>query len=433
MKKEDVLIVKLNPKFQNKIFQKLINKYGGSIKASPIINIPAASIRGYKNLYFDSIPKSLINKLIKLKIINSRELEKNISEIFNKKDKIKEILDKGRQTRFKQLRKWKNDIPKLSKILINNCIDFEKWFLSYRKLINFGARKFNYIKQKQNYLEVSYITHSNKNKKEFILKFPRTIRIDKDFMYFFGLWVGDKAGGKRFGIMNKNKTIISFSKKYLKKLYQNPEVVLYIAKNEKAPNEKFDKIVKINNKEKGYAFSVHITNGILVSFFYYLESNLNKILYNRRDFNIFFAGLFDAEGNVSLEDSCFRWSCKNDNLKKIFETHLKRLNLFDRYDGSNFVTYNKKQFEKIILPYLIHPIKINNTNLVCFNKGCLDKRFNNILNIIKKNEGITNKELSKALKKKKVYAQVGVLEKLGYIYSKNYPKQMFINKLSGGN
>ena len=80
-----------------------------------------------------------------------------------------------------------------------------------------------------------------------------------------------------------------------------------------------------------------------------------------------------------------------------------------------------------MLPYLIHPKKINNSNLVCFGIGNLEQRFIDILSIIKKNSGITSKELAKALKRKKIYAQVGVLERLGYIYSKNYPKQLFIN------
>ena len=109
------------------------------------------------------------------------------------------------------------------------------------------------------------------------------------------------------------------------------------------------------------------------------------------------------------------------------------MGLFNRYDGSNFVTSNQKVFSKLILPYLIHPKKINNVNLICFGKGNLEQRFLQILKVIENNPGITNKELAKALKKKKVYAQLRVLEKLGYVYSENYPKQVFIVKHLGGN
>ena len=39
------------------------------------------------------------------------------------------------------------------------------------------------------------------------------------------------------------------------------------------------------------------------------------------------------------------------------------------------MTYNKKVFSKIILPYIEHPKKKNNANLVCCGKGKLDERF----------------------------------------------------------
>jgi len=56
MKKEEIMIV-LDKKFQNKIFQRLIDKYGSSIKTSKILKIPASSIRCYKHFYFKSVPK----------------------------------------------------------------------------------------------------------------------------------------------------------------------------------------------------------------------------------------------------------------------------------------------------------------------------------------------------------------------------------------
>jgi len=124
MIKKQILMFKINPSFQKEIFQRLINRYGGSIKASPIIKIPASSIRGYKNSYFDSVPKDLIDKLINLKIIKYNELNKNLLSTFNKNDQIREVLDKGRQIRNKQLQKWKKEIPSLKEILNNEQLNF---------------------------------------------------------------------------------------------------------------------------------------------------------------------------------------------------------------------------------------------------------------------------------------------------------------------
>lgn len=105
-----------------------------------------------------------------------------------------------------------------------------------------------------------------------------------------------------------------------------------------------------------------------------------------------------------------------------------RGNLFARFDGVNLITYNKEAFKNKILPYLKHPKKINNSNLVIHNLGNLEPRFVEIINTVRDNEGLTNKELAQLLSKKKIYAQVKFLKGLGYVYTKDYPKKIFINK-----
>lgn len=74
----------LKPEFQKEIFRRVINFYQDSVKARFILKIPALSIRGYKNLYFNCVPEYLINKLIKLKIVKSNEVERNIISTFKK-------------------------------------------------------------------------------------------------------------------------------------------------------------------------------------------------------------------------------------------------------------------------------------------------------------------------------------------------------------
>src|SRR4030042_5623458 len=228
-KKEDSLI-QFKPEFQKEIFKKLIIKYRGSLNASKFIKIPASSIRGYKNLYFNCVPEQIIKKLIDLKITFQEEINVNLIRNLSKSKQIKKNLDDGRKKRKEQIEKWRKEIPLFKEILNNNSLDFEKWFLRYIKLVDFGARKINYIKKKGRFIQISYITHSKKEKKEFIKTFPKRIILNKEFIYFFGLWCGDKAGGKRFGICNQNQKLLNFTKYFLEKNKQEVEKILYISK-----------------------------------------------------------------------------------------------------------------------------------------------------------------------------------------------------------
>jgi len=426
MKKEMEMVV-LILKFQKILFQRVIDKFGGSLKASKVLGIPAVSIRGYKNLRFKSVPKKIINKLLKHNIMNSLELSKKTKSIFNKKELIKKNLDKGRKIRNQKLKEWKKEIPELKLILNKNSLDFERWFYSYKKLINFGARKFNYIKKERDYLEVSYTTHSNKDKKEFILKFPRKIVIDNEFIYFFGLWCGDRAGGKRLGICNQNKDILGFTEDFLKKNYQNVEKTLYISKSIKEPDIFYDKKFIIDKKIRGWVLSVHSINGIFSSFFYYLQNYLEDFLKKINNLEYFFAGLFDAEGNVSLYNKSFRWACKNEELIKIYSKYLKKMDLYDRYDGCCLISYNKKAFHDIILPHLKHKRKINHSLFLYKGEGEIPSDLQNILIHIKDNPLKTQKEIAKALKKNKVYSELSLLKEFGFILHEDYPLRFKLN------
>ena len=75
-----------------------------------------------------------------------------------------------------------------------------------------------------------------------------------------------------------------------------------------------------------------------------------------------------------------------------------------------------------------HPKKINNSNLVLFGKGILEKRFLDILNTLREYKGVNCNELAKILHKKKIYAQVRFLKGLGYVHTEGYPQRIFINK-----
>lgn len=143
----------------------------------------------------------------------------------------------------------------------------------------------------------------------------------------------------------------------------------------------------------------------------------------------FFAGLFDAEGNVSAYNKSLRWACQKDELVKIYTRYLKKLNLFDRYDGGCLVTYNVKEFYEKIFPFMKHDKKINLLEVMHSGSGKLPEEYIAILNYISNNPLMTQREITKALKKNKVYSELKLLTDFDYIQSVGYPyKYKMTNK-----
>lgn len=413
-------MIKLESDFQRSIFQKLIEKYGSSIKAGKKLNLIASSIRGYKNLYFDSVPKRLLNQLIKLKITNKIELDKKTLATFEKSEKVNEILTKGRDKRNEQFNKMRSDIPLLKYIVKDNYLDFKEWFNKYKCLVDSNFRKLN-IEERKKYIVAKYNNFTRNGFKHFEVKLPSKILFDAEFTYFFGLWCGDRTGGKRFGVCNQNIDIIEFVEKFLKKNYQNVEKILYIHKTLPIPNIAYDKIFVANNDIKGWVLSVHSNNGILSSFFHYLQANLEEFLFLNKNNYAFFAGLFDAEGNVSLYNKSFRWACKNEKLIKIYTNFLKKLDIYDSYDGQCLISYNKKKFYQKILPFMRHKEKINLVNIMCSGNGNLPRSHIDVLKYLKNSDSATSKEIAKGLKKNKVYSELKILSDFGFVFRKGYP------------
>src|SRR3989338_6623493 len=315
MKKSQYL-VKLQPNFQERLFKKVVETFGSSLKAGDALKVPPSSVRGYKNMYFDSISSTLLNNLCKLRITNQREIKKYTLVIINRTEQIEKNLMNGRIKRNNYLKLLKNSIPSLSSIIVEDYLDLSKWFDYYIPLLNTGLRKVK-AKEKDKFIIMNYDNFTREGFKHFEKKIPKLIKINEEFLYFLGLWCGDRAGGKRFGICNKNEEIIHFTEQILKKYGQDVEKILYIHKSIHCPNMKYDKKFIIDKDIKGWVLSVHSTNGILSSFFHYLQSNLAFIL-EQYDNYPFFAGLFDAEGNVSLHNRSFIFACKKEINIKIY-------------------------------------------------------------------------------------------------------------------
>lgn len=413
-------MIKLKSKFQYEIFQRVIKRYKGSINASKILKVNASTIRGYKNLYFNSVPKKLIRDLIKLKILSEKELETNLLSQFSNEDQIKNNLLGGREKRKKYFINLKEDIPLFSEVIKTDFLDVSLWFSKYKHLVNSNFRKIQINEEINNFL-ISYSNFTRKGYKKFSVKLPKRIFLTEDFYYFFGLWCGDRTGGKRFGVCNKNQEILKFVAKYLKENYQNIERILIIKEGVSEPIIKYDKKYVIKDSGNGWVLSVHSNNGILASFFYYLQSNLNEFLDISKNKGAFFAGLFDAEGNVSLYNKSFRWACKNKELIKIYTKHLREIGLYDGYDGNCLITYNLKSFIELIVPYMRHKEKINNSNFLFLGKPPLPKGYNKVLEFIKNNPKKNAKEIAKALNKNKLYSELKLLSDFNFITHEDYP------------
>lgn len=421
-------MLELNSNFQEELFTKFIRKFGIR-KCILLSNKSQGMIYHYRNNRIKLIPKELIKRVCSLCNIIGNQLKDNIIKEISFSKSVKEILDNGRQVRKDKLKQYKKDIPKLNEIVDKNSLNLEKWFNKHIKLINFGARQFKEIKRDKEKIKLVYTCYSNSKKKEFTNYLPRKIKLNRDFLYFFGLWCGDRIGKGRFGVANKEKAINLETKEYLIKVFQKPELILHINKGLKIPKLDYINSTYVNKaktKIKGWCAHVYSKNAIFFRFFDYLLDNIDLLLSKINKKEIFFAGLFDAEGNVSLEDSYFRWACQNKRLVKIYQKYLKELKLFDRYDKCCLITKNKEGFLEKIYPYIKHPSKVNRINLICSKKGFVEERSLNILKIIQGKPGMTQKEIAKHLKRVKVYAHLMFLENLNYIKRKNYPKMNYI-------
>jgi hypothetical protein len=421
-------LFKLNKKFQKDIFKKIIKKFGSSLKAENFFKIPASSIRGYKNLYFDSVPQEVINKFLELNILNKEELEKNTILTFLKEDQITQNLNKGRVYIRNKFLKTKGKIPKLTRVLRGNYLDFSLWFNNYLPLLNSGFRKTTVKENSPNFI-VSYKNFTKGGFKSFEVILPKKFIIDKSFLYFFGLWCGDRSGGKRWGICNKNSEVISFTENFLINYGQKVERILYITKGLVEPNIVHHKKFIVDNDIRGWVLSVHSNNGILSSFFNYLYLHLEEFLQKINQPEIFFAGLFDAEGNVSLYNKSFRFACKDKKRIQIYSKFLRKLELFERYDGNCLITYNKKNFYNKIFPYLKHQKKIDLTRFLVEGSP-LPQDYRGILRFIKTNPNLSSKDLAKALKKSKIYSELKLLNNFGFISAEGYPARWVITNKS---
>lgn len=416
--------------FKKELFTTLLKKYGRH-RLKKELQISSPMLYHYKHNRCTSLSLFQFYKCLKLASIPKNQAEQYVQGLISSEEQVSKNLEKGRALRRAQLRMFRENIPSVKKLIFDKRLDVKKWFQAYQYLITVGPHEIHELAESDGKLIIYHSNYVKGKKEEFETPLPRWIELDDDFCYFFGLWCGDKTGGGRIGVVNKEKVLNKFTLDYLLRLHQKVTTVILKSSNlkELPPLEiPFDAVQEVKNMHGTYVPMVFAVNSILKQFFTHLERDLDLFLDLLPNKEAFFAGLFDAEGNVFLEDRCFRWSCLDLQKVEIYTKHLTGMNLFRRYDGSNLICLNQQLFGVLILPYLKHPQKINDTKLTCFGEGNLNGRFLKILKTVNEANGSFLKNLAKALKKVKLYAQIRVLERLGYVRTKGYPKMVFITE-----
>ncbi len=309
----------------------------------------------YRNCRVKSIPLETLYTSLELADIPKENLQYSVIRTYSAEEERRNILNEGREIHKDRLMKIKEGIPSLTSLYDGCALNVERWFLVYQKLIDFGTRQFQSLKFNENKIELHYTCYSKGKKKAFTQYLPKKIEVNEEFQYFFGLWCGDRLGKGRMGVANKDKLINFFTRDYLMKLYQK-DVEFVLMYNEGIPLPKIDYATQVvcnsaKTNIKGYCINVGIKNSILFQFFDYLKQNLDEFLSSLPSRNFFFAGLFDAEGNIFLEDVCVRWACIEKKMLSILIKHFKEEGIFKRYDGYSVVSYNLTYFEdKTLFP-----------------------------------------------------------------------------------
>ena len=249
---EDKLMLELNPNFQRLLFTVFIKEYGFK-KCCSLINKSQGMIYHYRNNRVKLVPKSIVEKVCNLCNLNN-ELKINIVKEIYFSESVNQIMSIGRKINLDRLKMHKESIPNLEEVMHDNFLDLEKWFDKY-KFLTGRVRKLD-IKHKEEYILIRYSNFTKNGFKDFEIKIPKRFILNDEFVYFFGLWCGDRVGGRRFGICNQNQCINKFTKYFLKKNHQKVEKILYITKGETEPKIRYNKILNFITRTGKWSNSI---------------------------------------------------------------------------------------------------------------------------------------------------------------------------------
>jgi len=448
--------IELKQEFQKNLFENLLGIYdyefGCVTKISKLLNISRQTIYAYRYGYIKSVPKRLLIKIQKILKLKEDTITKNTLNITSDKEIKNKGLIKGREFRK---RKIKNHFKINSSVLDmlrkdddGYYIDLLDWFKETKwidklKICTGFVRILKNPEVTNNHIILYYTSYNKKSgrSEEYTTYLPRKLYFNKEFLYFLGFMYGDGLSSARVGIINKDLNLIREIARYLKDIFPNSKIEgqIYVYKKD-IDKEKLcseiknyvDHITIYNNfKAAGeYVFAVSITNNfikrILDNIFENMIELFNKLsLYEK---GAFFAGFFDAEGNVNKLGKNLRFSQKSENKVEIIISLLNKEGYHTYYDGSNIcIAYHKENrksdfnlFEKQILPFIKHIEKKKESSELL--SGYLVRDcYKPIVKIISKNPGIDNNGLFKITKRKRNQRQLTALTDANFV-SRNRKK-----------
>jgi len=414
----DDKLVLLRPEFRRKLFKTSVAEFGTQVKAAEKLGMARGTLVHYlhKAKFVDYSAALKAASLTGLK----KELRENIVKFKSRKRSNNEVLRVGRQKRLNQLKKLRNPEIELKKILVGGKSLIARWFKASNKVTLMRASplisQINVTEKKD-----ELVLHYAVLKKTFKTIIPKHLVLDEDFAYFFGLWLGDKAGGGRFGITNQDEGILKKTLKVLKKKFLQKEVRLDVLMPRKGehkiplfltslPRKSF--IGKRNHKP---TFVVYSLNAPLKGFFEWLSrpTNLRGLYagFNNLKKNAFLAGFFDAEGHVNPIDCNLKFCQKGKTLKKFLFEALQEFGA--RQDDSSIVVKDVGRIGRTMLPFLNSRKKQGVAKLLA---GDTTKQSYSLIALwLKRNPTSNRKKVAKAFNKKRLHYILPALIEAGYI------------------
>ena len=364
------------------LVSELCIKYGSQRKVAKVVDIDQSQL----SRFFNGVQLSILVKdLLKiLQLIGENEVTVERIEPYDeyRRKSIAEVNAQKRQPPVS----LDNIITKHGKEV---SIDVLKWLDKIRytermKRMN-GVVRLESVDSTGDVVVAKYRVF-NKTTKSFVTRvsmLPIVLQFNIETMYLFGLWAGDNTGGGRVGICNKNWALLEKSSKLLQRCFKQPQYLLIgnvmgTELDETAKQRYREQLQPIVGKVtftvnakcfKESVLSVSSHNALFKRLLDFLKCNLGDVFAKVNDVNrgAFYAGLFDAEGNVnnSKKGVSFRWSAMNQKFVETLMMWLKKDGFYPSYDGANIKIGCRKEtratefqlFAKLVMPHLVHPQK----------------------------------------------------------------------------